>query len=179
MDRHRRSRFCKRESSRLRAGSDSQMVITFALLVCARRLKRAHLLAAGFGRCGSTENACTRSRYLIILGQPASCGAAQPMIFLPSLANRTSPSWKPRHSLAISCPDVFHADKGSPSFSTNTRRKPVQSLCIPKNRHSAQLKAAKKSTVTRRKEKHERAIFLGSARVPRAGFGVAPKQSFL
>src|SRR5207302_10294996 len=102
---------------------------------------------------GSTEIGCTRWRYVILCGQPAWCGAGQPMIFFPSLANRTSPSWKPRHSLAISCPDVFHAGKDSPSFSTNTRRKPVQSLCTQKNRRPAQTQAA---AATRRKEKNDR-----------------------
>src|SRR6266700_3524494 len=96
---------------------------------------------------------CIRSPSLIITEQPAWCAAARPMIFSPSPVNQTSRSWKPRHSLATSSQDVFRMDQHSPSFSTNTRRKPVQSLCIQKNRWSVQPQAA---AVTRQKEKNER-----------------------
>src|SRR6266487_2031451 len=95
---------------------------------------------------------CIRSPSLIITEQPAWCAAARPMIFSPSPVNRTSRSWKPRHSLATSSQDVFRMDQDSPSFSTNIRSKLGQSLCIQKNRWSLQPQVA---AVMRQKEKNE------------------------
>ena len=100
------------------------------------------------------------------------------MIFSPSPANRTSPSWKPRRSPATSCPGVCRVDAPSATSSRNTRRKQDCRLFIPNNRRWARAKAEKRSTVTRRKEKHERE-FLESARVPRAGERVLAIADFL
>src|SRR5439155_8749802 len=86
------------------------------------------------------------------------------MIFSPSPANRTSPSWKPRRSPATSCPGVCRVDAPSATSSRNTRRKQDCRLFIPNNRRWARAESEKRSTVTRRKEKHERE-FLGSERV--------------
>src|SRR5437667_905159 len=86
------------------------------------------------------------------------------MIFSPSPANRTSPSWKPRRSPATSCPVVCRVHAPSATSSRNTRRKQDCRLFIPNHRRWARAESEKRSTVTRRKEKHERE-FLGSERV--------------
>src|SRR2546430_9708715 len=97
------------------------------------------------------ERACTKSRCLIITGQPAWCAAAPPMIFSPFPANRMSRSWKPRRALVTLCRAVCRADARSPTFSINTPHKQARRFCIPKN-HSVHKPAA---GVTPQKEKNE------------------------